>query len=319
MLTMLLEFFLVHATGFFTVFVNDRDGTKWKRIGAIAGFSLLYVVMVGAYAWAYHEWWPLLAFGWLAAGKAAWVWQNPPGDDDAMMRQMAAWAGSVALFLGGVVLTCVLDVPRLGRTAALQPGFGLDMTSEGIWESQPHRVVAFGALYFGATLVAKALLAAWDAWRAQRRAAMPRAVEQPVVAIAFGHAAPDIRLDGRIADDAALRALGIDVERRLREGDFEGLARRFDYRMAHGRPVAQAIREDLARSLAEFGEATLASTRPANITVTRYEPNAAVLAVVACDLAFGQDRGGVLVELVVSGDPDAAAVDIEDISTYAPR
>ena len=168
MLTMLLEFFLVHATGFFAFLSNTAEFGKWRRIGAIAGLSSFYLLMVGAYALSYGQWWPLLAFGWLAAGKVAWVWMNPRGDEDAIGRQMAAWAGSVVLFLGGVVLTSVQDVPRWGMTADVQPLFGLDMASEGLWESQPHRVVAFGALYFGLTLAAKALLVLWDRRRAMR-------------------------------------------------------------------------------------------------------------------------------------------------------
>ena len=172
MLTMLLEFFLVHATGFFTVIANDPHDSRWKRIGMLSGLSLLYALMIGAFAYSFGEWWPLAAFGWLLVGKVAWVWQNPSGDDDATMRQMAAWAGSVVLFLGGVAATSVLDVPRWGMTEALQPGFGLDMASEGIWESQPHRVVAFGALYFGATFLAKFLLALAAAARPTLRAAV---------------------------------------------------------------------------------------------------------------------------------------------------
>jgi hypothetical protein len=165
MLTMLLEFYLVHATGFFTVFANDRRGSKWKRIGAMAGLSLFYVLMIGAFALSFDEWWPLLAFGWLLAGKVAFVWTSrpDPGDPDgseATGRGMAAWAGSVVLFLGGVVYTSIAELPRWGMTAALQPRFGLDMASEGLWESQPHRVVAFGALYFGALFLAKLAFAA---------------------------------------------------------------------------------------------------------------------------------------------------------------
>jgi hypothetical protein len=41
------------------------------------------------------------------------------------------------------------------------------MASEGLWESQPHRVVAFGALYFGATFLAKLFWAAWGVWRSR--------------------------------------------------------------------------------------------------------------------------------------------------------
>ena len=168
MLTMLLEFFLVHATGFFTAIGNDRDHSKWRRIGAMCGLSAFYVLMIGGFAYSFREWWPLAAFAWVFVGKVAWIWSNPPGDDDAMMRQMAAWAGSVVLFLGGVAYTSIADIPRWGMTEALQPGFGLDMASEGIWESEPHRVVAFGALYFGATFLAKWLLALLDRRRARR-------------------------------------------------------------------------------------------------------------------------------------------------------
>jgi hypothetical protein len=50
MLTMLLEFFLVHATGFFTFITHDRGGTKWRRTGALLGLSLFYVLMIGAFA-----------------------------------------------------------------------------------------------------------------------------------------------------------------------------------------------------------------------------------------------------------------------------
>jgi hypothetical protein len=164
MLTMLLEFFLVHATGFFTVFANDQRGSKWRRIGAMLGLSSFYVLMISAFAMSFGEWWPLLAFGWLLVGKVAWVWTGKPDADDvdgsqATMRQMAAWAGSVLLFLGGVAATSIMDVPRWGMTEALQPRFGLDMASEGLWESQPHRVVAFGALYFGAMFLAKFVVA----------------------------------------------------------------------------------------------------------------------------------------------------------------
>jgi hypothetical protein len=166
LLTMLLEFMLVHASGFFGFFTYREDATKWQRIGTLCALSLFYFAMLAAFAKSFDEWWPLAAFAWLLAGKVAWVWMNPRGDDDAIGRHMAAWAGSVALFLGGVAYTSIADIPRWGMTEALQPGFGLDMASSGIWESQPHRVVAFGALYFGAMFVAKAVLYGFDRRRA---------------------------------------------------------------------------------------------------------------------------------------------------------
>src|SRR6185369_14550510 len=114
------------------------------------GLSLFYFTMLAAFAKSFDEWWPLLAFLWVLVGKVTWVWSSQPDPEDpdgsdATFRQMAAWAGSVVLFLGGVAYTCIADIPRWGMTVALQPQFGLDMASEGLWESQPHRVVAFGA------------------------------------------------------------------------------------------------------------------------------------------------------------------------------
>jgi hypothetical protein len=163
MLTMLVEFFLVHATGFFTAFGSDRSTSRLARIAMLLGLSLFYVMMISAFAWSFHGWWMLLAFAWLLVGKIVWVLQNPKPSDDSSNRQMLAWAGSVALFLGAVFLTSLADVPRWGMSADLQPGFGLDMHSQGIWESQPWRVVAFGVVYFGVTFLVKLAVGLFDA------------------------------------------------------------------------------------------------------------------------------------------------------------
>src|SRR5690606_4733281 len=50
MLVMLLEFFLVHATGFFTAFVMAPGLARGKRVAAILGLSLFYLLMIGALA-----------------------------------------------------------------------------------------------------------------------------------------------------------------------------------------------------------------------------------------------------------------------------
>jgi hypothetical protein len=63
MLTMLLEFYLVHATGMFTGFASGTDLPKWKKIGALLGLSLFYLLMIGAFARSFGQWWPLVARG----------------------------------------------------------------------------------------------------------------------------------------------------------------------------------------------------------------------------------------------------------------
>ena len=167
MLTMLVEFFLVHATGFFTAFGSDASASRKQRIGILLGLSSFYVLMISAFAWSFHAWWPLLSFAWLLLGKVIWVVQNPKPDDRITNRQIMAWAGSVALFLGGVFYTSVGDIPRWGLTSDLGPKFGLNPEG-GLWEAEPHRVVAFGVIYFGMTFLVKLAVGLFDA-RSRRR------------------------------------------------------------------------------------------------------------------------------------------------------
>jgi len=160
LLVMLLEFFLIHATGFFTAIGGSAKVSRAWRMLALTGLTLFYLVMVGAFAWSFGEWWPVFAFLWLAVGKAAWAWGTRDGDgdgDNAMMMPMVAWAGSVVAYLGGAFLTTLVPVPRLGMTEAVQPRFGLE--GGGLWIDEPHRVVAFGVVYFGLLCAAKVVMA----------------------------------------------------------------------------------------------------------------------------------------------------------------
>ena len=118
--------------------------------------------MIGAFAWSFGEWWPLLAFAWLAVGKLAWVRNSAPVSDDDTMLQMAAWAGSVVAYLFACFATVVPPVPRLGMKAELQAQFGFGEGQGGLWIEEPQRVVAMGALYFGLLCAAKLLAARWS-------------------------------------------------------------------------------------------------------------------------------------------------------------
>lgn len=73
----------------------------------------------------------------------------------------------VAAYLGGCMLTLVLPVPTLGIKPHLVTRFGLDPTSEGVWESEPHRVVAFGVVYFSVLAIGKLVVACVLARRAR--------------------------------------------------------------------------------------------------------------------------------------------------------
>ncbi|WP_146908457.1 hypothetical protein [Arenimonas daejeonensis] len=165
MLTMLVEFFLIHATGFFTAIANQPKSDRKLRIGGVLGLSVFYVLMIGAFAWSFGEWWPLLAFGWLVVGKFVWIWRSAPASDDDTMVQMAAWAGSVVAYLFACAMTVMVPVPRLGMKAELQPQFGFGEGQGGLWIDEPQTVVAMGALYFGLLCATKILAARWSSKR----------------------------------------------------------------------------------------------------------------------------------------------------------
>lgn len=165
MLTMLVEFFLIHATGFFTAMGGNArvpDRLRRTMLWVLSGF---YVLMIGVFSFAFGEWWPLLAFAWLVVGKLAWIRRSDAGDD-AMMWKMAAWAGSVAAYLFAVAMTAMLPLPRFGMTADKVPLFGFGEEMSGAWVEEPHTVVAMGVLYFSLLCAAKLLAARWQSRRA---------------------------------------------------------------------------------------------------------------------------------------------------------
>jgi hypothetical protein len=152
MLIMLVEFLVVHASGFLGAIALASTVSRRKRLLALLGFGLFYALFIGAFMLAFKAWWPAAVFGWLLVGKFARVLTRV--DDHAAQRQMAAWGASVLFYILGVFLTLFLPLPRLGIDAATIPRLGL--VGEGAWIDEPHRVVAFGVVYFAAL--------AWYKW-----------------------------------------------------------------------------------------------------------------------------------------------------------
>jgi hypothetical protein len=155
LLTMLVEFLVIHASGFLGPMVLDGALSTRKRFLAIAGFGAFYGIFVTAFVLAFKETWPIWVFAWLLFGKFSGALARNRLRGAEAVRQQMLWGVSTALYLAGVFATTLLWVPRFGMTAAVQPQFGLN--GGGVWVDEPHRVVAFGVLYFGAL--------AWVKWR----------------------------------------------------------------------------------------------------------------------------------------------------------
>lgn len=144
MYLMLIEFLVVHSTGFLGA-IAARDTARWLRVVLYGVLLLFYGLMAGAFSVSYGGWWPFLCMTMQCLGKAQTVLVNPH-DDAAQSRVMAHWAAMTALFLGGVFLTVVYEVPAYGITAEVIAR--QEFTVGGLWPEQPYRVIAFGAIYF---------------------------------------------------------------------------------------------------------------------------------------------------------------------------
>jgi hypothetical protein len=164
MLVMLVEFILVHATGFLGVAAFAGNASRLRKVGMLAGFGVLYLVFIAAFSSAFDAWWPFLAFGWLLLGKLGIVFGARDAAGLSARDAPQAWAMSALAYIVAVFATLFLPLPRLGlEQAVLEP---LQLPGSGVWVEQPHRVIAAGALYFG--------MMAWVKWRAASVAAPKR-------------------------------------------------------------------------------------------------------------------------------------------------
>lgn len=147
LMTMLLEFIVVHSSAFMgTVMYSDR--APRARALAVLGLGAFYTLFVGGFSLAFHTWWPLVSFWLLTLNRLSAVLLRGPLRDDQRVVLQASWAGHTMCYLLGAFLTIVPFLPRLGFTPAVVSA--LDLPGGGLWIDQPWRVVAFGAVYFGA-------------------------------------------------------------------------------------------------------------------------------------------------------------------------
>jgi hypothetical protein len=148
MLTMLIEFIVMHSSGFYAGIVNADDLSRTKRLLAITGLSAFYLVFVVGFSLGFHSTWPIWAFGWLFLSRFLHLWTTKSESSENAQRMMTSWAISGITYLGGVFATVFLPLPALGLTPAAIAALGIPSNMSGLWIEKPWTVIAFGALYF---------------------------------------------------------------------------------------------------------------------------------------------------------------------------
>ena len=146
MLTMLIEFIVVHSSAFYAG-ISAMDGVaRGKRMLMLLGLAAFYMMFIAAFAFAFDSTWPIFAFGWLLLSRFAHLWTHAAQGSRETERMMMTWAASCATYVLGAIATVVLPLPALGMT----PEFiaSMHLPGSGEWIERPQTVLAFGLLYF---------------------------------------------------------------------------------------------------------------------------------------------------------------------------
>lgn len=147
MLVMLIEFLVVHSSGFYAGILALGDLGRARLTLMYLALAAFYMLFILAFSLSFDSTWPLWSFGWLMLSRFAHLWLAPADTGKEVGRMMGLWAASVAAYLFGAFATVMLPFPALGITPAVIAS--LHLSGSGEWIEQPYTVLAFGFIYFG--------------------------------------------------------------------------------------------------------------------------------------------------------------------------
>ena len=146
MLTMLMEFIVVHSSGFMGLVLWGSSFGVVKKTLATLGLGAFYTTFLVAFALATEAWWPVWAFWGLTVNRLTNALLSRKGGKQARANVANDWVTSAAFYLLWVIGTSFLWIPALGITPAVVAAAALP--GKGLWVEQPYRVVVAGAGYF---------------------------------------------------------------------------------------------------------------------------------------------------------------------------
>lgn len=148
MLVMLLEFIVVHSSGFMGFVVLNESMATHRKVLALVGLGAFYCLFAGGFGASFGAWWPVWTILLMTLNRIAGVFLSEPPRGDLVTPAMSVWGFSVLCYVVFAFATTLLPIPRLGITPAVQAA--QQLSGGGLWVDEPHRVIAFGVLYFAA-------------------------------------------------------------------------------------------------------------------------------------------------------------------------
>jgi hypothetical protein len=146
MMTMLLEFIVIHSSVFMGVVLWGSSFGAVKKTLATLGLGVFYTAFLVAFAHGTGAWWPVWAFWGLTVNRLTSALFSRMGGKQARANLANDWVTSVAFYLVWVFGTTFPWIPALGITPAVIAAAGLP--GKGLWVEQPSRVLVAGAGYF---------------------------------------------------------------------------------------------------------------------------------------------------------------------------
>ena len=166
LLTVLVEFLVIHSGVFMAVFGN-APRTRRLRTLAHLGLAAFYGLFVWLIARDYDAPWLYPLFGWLWFSKLLVCWSAQPLHHPSLREQLIDWPMAAGSYLLSLVLgTLLFEAQRGGIDYRLIREAGL--TGKPMFEQSPWALLASGAIYFTAMGLYRMRL-----WRWRRPAAPP--------------------------------------------------------------------------------------------------------------------------------------------------
>ncbi len=143
----LLELFVVMAASIIAGMAVEN--TEPDAVKMAIGFSIFFWIFAAAYGAGEGIWWMLWAYWLLLANRRWGVWRAPMGGEKELLT-LSLWV-QAGLWILFAFITARAAIPELGVTQEIVRAEKL--SGGGAWIGEPHRMLAFGFLYFTAVTV----------------------------------------------------------------------------------------------------------------------------------------------------------------------